>query len=160
MKVLVVYYSLSGMTRAVAAQLAQQLGADVEEIRCARYRLGFRGFVRAAYDSWADRLPQIDPLKHDPSRYDLVAIGGPMWAFRAATPVRAHLRKVAGKLPNVAFFLTHGGAPPDKAFREMEALAGRTPVATLVVPEKDVKAGQFETAVRAFAATLRERKAA
>ena len=160
MKTLVVYYSLSGMTRAVATQLAQELGADIEEIRCTRYRMGFWGFMRAAFDSWADRLPKIEAVKHAASQYDLVAIGGPMWAFRAATPVRAHLRQEASRLPKVAFFLTHGGAPPDKAFREMEALAGRTPLGTLIVPEKDVKAGQFDMAVRSFAATLRERKAA
>jgi flavodoxin len=160
MKTLVVYYSLSGMTRAVAAQLAQELGADIEEMRCTRYRMSSWGFTRAAFDSWADRLPKIDAVKHDASRYDLVAIGGPMWASRAATPVRAYLRQEAGGLPNVALFLTHGGAAPDRAFREMEALAARAPLGTLIVPEKDVKAGQFDTAVRSFAATLRERKAA
>ncbi len=83
-------------------------------------------------------------MKHAASHYDLVAIGGPMWAFRPATPVRAYLRQEASRLPKVVFFLTHGGAPPDKAFREMEARAGRTPLGTLIVPEKDVKAGQFD----------------
>jgi flavodoxin len=36
MKALVVYYSLTGMTRAVAQALVQELSADSEEIRCAR----------------------------------------------------------------------------------------------------------------------------
>lgn len=155
MSTLVVYYSLSGTTRTVATALAQELGADIEEIRCARYQTGFWGYIKAGRDSWADRLPPIEKLQHVPSAYDLVLIGAPMWAFRAATPVRAYLRKESGNFSSVAFFLTLGGAPSDKAFREMEVLAGRAPRATLVVPEKDVKARHFEPAVRSFAATLR-----
>ncbi|HWE20152.1 MAG TPA: flavodoxin [Hyphomicrobiaceae bacterium] len=158
MKTLVAYYSLSGTTRPVAAALAEELGADVQEIRCARYRPRFSGFIQAGYDSWADRLPSIETSKHPPSGYDLVVIGGPMWVWRAATPVRAYLHREASKLANVAFFLTLGGAPADKAFREMQALAGRAPTATLVVSQVDVTAGQFNPAVRSFAAALRERE--
>ena len=157
MKTLVVYYSLSGTTRTVAQSIAQELDADVDDIRCARYRPGFWGFVKAGYDSWRDRLPAIEELKHAASAYDLVLVGGPMWAFRAATPVRAYLRKEAGGLPNVAFILTHGGAPADKAFREMQVLAAREP---LVVRNQDVKAGRFASAVASFAAALRVPQAA
>jgi Flavodoxin len=160
MKTLVVYYSLSGTTRPVAAALARELGADVEEIRCGRYRRGPLGFIRAGYDSWADRLPVIAPLQYTPSAYDLVAIGGPMWAFRVATPVRAYLRREAGTFPQVAFFLTLGGAPAEKAFSEMETLAKRTPAATLALSDPDLKAGKLASAVQAFATRLKEREAA
>jgi menaquinone-dependent protoporphyrinogen IX oxidase len=160
MKTLVLYYSLSGTMRTVAASLARDLGADVEEIRCPRYRPGVWGAVRAAYDSWADRLPAIEPLTHTVSAYDLVVVGGPIWASRPATPVRACLRREAGRLSSVAFVLTLGGNEADKAFREMEALAGLPPRATLAVREGDVKAGQFASAVRAFAGSLQATKAA
>jgi flavodoxin len=159
MKALVVYYSLSGTTRRVAEALARELGADVEEIRCGRYRMGPVGFIKAAYDSWADRLPAIEHPGHTLSAYDLVVIGGPMWAFRAATPVRAFLRQEAGRFSQVAFFLTLGGAPAEKAFREMEMLAGRAPVATLALSEKDLKAGKLASSVQAFAAGLETRQA-
>jgi menaquinone-dependent protoporphyrinogen IX oxidase len=160
MKTLVVYYSLSGTTRTVAQAIAKELDADVEEIRCARYQPGFWGFVKAGYDSWRHRLPAIEELKHAASAYDLVLVGGPMWAFHAATPVRAYLRKQAGRLADVAFFLTHGGAPADKAFREMQVLAARAPISTLVVRDQDAKAGRFTPAVASFAAALRVPQAA
>ena len=82
-----------------------------------------------------------------------------MWAFRAATPVRAYLRKEAGGLPNVAFILTHGGAPADKAFREMQVLAARE-LLRFAVRNQDVKAGRFASAVASFAAALRVPQAA
>jgi hypothetical protein len=160
MKILVVYYSLSGTTRTVAHAIAQELGADIEEIRCADYQPGFWAFLKAAYDSWSDRLPEIDDVKYAVAAYDLVLVGGPMWAFRAATPIRAYLRNEAGSLPDVAFFLTHGGAPAQKAFREMQALAIRAPVSTLVLRDRDVKAGLSKPAVASFAAALRRPQAA
>lgn len=160
MKILVVYYSLTGTTRTVAQAIAQELDADIEEIRCARYQPGFWGFVRAAYDSWRDRLPAIEDAKRAASAHNLVVIGGPMWAFRVATPIRAYLRKEAGRFPEVAFFLTRGNAPAENAFREMQALAGQQPTSILVCAANDVKAGLFKPAVTSFAAALRKQQAA
>jgi flavodoxin len=92
MQTLVVYYSLSGTTRAVAVALAEELGAEVEEIRCDRYRATPWGAVRAVYDIWRGRNPPITEPQHAPSRYDLVVIGSPVWAHHVATPVRVFLR--------------------------------------------------------------------
>jgi len=160
MKALVVYYSLSGTTRVVAEALAKELPADIEEIRCGRYRRGFSGFIRAGFDSWAGRLPPIEGLTHAPSAYDLVVIGAPMWVFHVATPVRAYLKQEAGKLSRAAFFLTHGGSRADKAFHEMEALAGLPPKATLVMREADVKSRRIGSAVSSFATALQNSKVA
>ena len=86
MKVLVVYYSLSGNTCQVATVLARDLGADVEELHCGRYSLGGWGFMRAAYESWRGTLPPIEPLTHALSQYELVVIAGPIWVWHPATP--------------------------------------------------------------------------
>lgn len=160
MHALIVYYSRSGTSRAVATELAKELGADIEEIRCARYSPGFRGYLRAAGDSWRGKLPSIEPLTQVPSRYDLVVVGGPVWAFHPATPLRAYLRQQASRLPRVAFFLTHGGSAAQQSLGEMAQLAGQAPIATLVVREADVRQGKFSAAVSSFAATLRVSKAA
>ena len=61
---------------------------------------------------------------------------------------------------NVAFFLTLGGAPAEKAFSEMEVLAGRVPIATLVVRQADVTNEEFGPAVSSFASALQMTKAA
>lgn len=42
MKTLIVYYSRTGKTAKVAQRLAAALKADVVEIKCVRYRLGYQ----------------------------------------------------------------------------------------------------------------------
>ena len=159
MKNLVVYYSLSGVTRTVAAALARDLAADIEELRCSRYTLGGWGFFRAAYDSWKGNLPPIEPLAHAPSRYELVVIAGPIWAFHPATPVRTFLKQERTHLPPVAFLLTHGGSAGERSLREMEEIAGKAPLAALVVREQEVKGKRFASAISSFAGRLRKAEA-
>jgi hypothetical protein len=84
-----------------------ELGAELEEIRCPKYRPRFFGFCQAGYASWRSKIPEIGPLEHKPSDYDLVAVGGPVvsgpiWGWNASTPVRAHLMREAARLPAVA----------------------------------------------------------
>jgi flavodoxin len=159
-RTLVVYYSLTGRTRAVAQALAQELAADSEEIRCTRYRPGLWVYVKGSYDSAVGQLPAIEAPEKAPSLYDLVIVGGPIWASHVATPVRTYLQQQTGRFSRAAFVLTHRGTPPDKALREMEALARVAPIATLVLRERDVSSGTYKSAALAFAATLRKSKAA
>ena len=160
MRALVVYYSLAGTTRAVAQALAMEFGADSEEIRCGRYRMSLLSFFKAGYDSWKGRLPPIDPPSRDPSHYDLVVIGGPVWASHAATPVRTYLRDHASRFQRVAFFVTMGGTGSEPSLREMEQITGRAPMATLAVRAAEVKKESFGPAVASFAARLRAEEAA
>jgi hypothetical protein len=159
MRALVVFYSLTGTTRRVAQALAAELGAEVEEIHCSKYRPGFFGFWQAGYASWRSRIPEIGPPAHDPGNYDLVAVGGPVWGWNACTPVRAYLMHEATRLPAVAFFVTVGGVGFNQALATMEMLAGRKPSATLALRTEDFKVGKDKSAITSFAAALRRSKA-
>ncbi len=160
MRALVVFYSLTGTTRRVAQALAAALEAELEEIRCPKYRSGFFGFWRAGYASWRSKIPEIAPPQHDPSHYDLVLVGGPVWAWNACTPVRAYLMREAPRLPAVGFFVTVGGVGFERALATMQALAGREPAATLVLRTEDFKRGGDRAAIANFAAILRRSQTA
>jgi hypothetical protein len=160
MRALVVFYSLSGTTRRVAKELAAQLGADLEEIRCPIYRPGLFGFWRAGYASWRNKIPEIAPSTYPASDYDLVVVGGPVWAWNACTPVRAYLMREAARLRALGFFVTVGGVGFEQALATMEALAGRKPLATLALKTEDFKRGEDRAGIASFAAALSRSKAA
>ncbi|MFD0737885.1 flavodoxin family protein [Lysobacter koreensis] len=130
---LIAYYSMSGHTRSLAHEIRNATGAELEEIREPQPRHGFGGVVRALFDAVARRTPPILATSHDPADYELLVIGGPVWAGRMAAPVRTYAQRYGTQAPHVAFFCTEGGRGADTAFADLERLCQKPPDATLVV---------------------------
>lgn len=130
---LIAYYSMSGHTRKLANEIRQATDAELEEIREPRPRQGFNGVMRALFDGIARRTPPILPASHNPADYELLVIGGPVWAGRMAAPVRTYAQRYGAQAPHVAFFCTEGGHGADTAFADLEKLCQKPPDATLVV---------------------------
>jgi len=153
-KTLIVYYSRTGITRQVARDLAERLGADLEEIQDTKRRGGPLGWLSGVRDALAKKVLPIGSLAHDPADYDRVLIGTPVWAGTMATAVRTFLADHGARLPETAFFCTLAGKNPAHTFEHMAAASGRTPLATIALRAKDVKAGRHVGAVNEFAAKL------
>jgi len=153
-RTLIAYYSMSGHTRTIANELREATGADVEEIVEPHPRHGFGGMVRAMVDAVARRKPPISPPTHDPADYDVVAIGGPVWAGRMASPVRTYAQQFGGKVPHIVFFCTEGGRGADTAFADLEKICGHAPEATLVVDAAHMPAVEHHAALSRFASRL------
>ncbi|MFZ1990754.1 MAG: hypothetical protein WAW96_13415 [Alphaproteobacteria bacterium] len=161
MKCLVVFYSLSGKTKALAERAAQLLGAELAEIRSSKYGRGFFGFFRAAIDGAKGRLPPIEFSGPSPDLYDFVLLLAPVWAGHAATPMRAYLTQHRGKLKRAAFVLTCGGHCPPAAFDELAAIAGVKSQAQFVLRDKDRKGGSYVSAeLDEFLSPLKTQQAA
>lgn len=128
-KALVVYFSRSGTTRALASAIAKMLAADLEEICDCSNRAGPGGYVRSLVDAIRKRPAEIVPAGLSASAYELVVIGSPVWAGSVSTPVRSYLTENRARLPQVAFFCSFGGHGADGALREMRQLAGEPAVA-------------------------------
>lgn len=85
--VLVVYYSRSGNTEAMAREIARKLQADIQNIKTEKYTLDFKGQREAGRDADLEVLPPISPAVMDLSQYRLVFLGSPIWWYRPATPL-------------------------------------------------------------------------
>ena len=153
---LVVYYSNSGHTRAVAEKIADGLCADIQEIRLSRAKgLPIFFMLRAV---WGIIRRASWPVVNEPAPlngYRLLVVGSPIWGGRMAPPVRGWLKD--NRLPRdarLAAFFTVSGVTPPHAFEEVERIAGRELSATLSVNDKDRKADRVDGEVQAFVAKL------
>jgi hypothetical protein len=92
----------------------------------------------------------IHPARYRPADYPLVIIGTPIWGWRLVPSMRAYLLREAGHFDRVAFFCTEGGSGSEGAFREMQTLTGKLPLATLVVRQPDFKEKKVDQLVGDF----------
>ena len=109
--ILIVYYSWSGNTRALAEVIREKLGADMAEIQpVTPYPSAYNACVELAGKEQKEGIfPAIRPLGIDVSQYDVILAGSPNWWGSWAGPVRTflHTQPLAGK--TVLPFCTHGG---------------------------------------------------
>jgi flavodoxin len=105
--VLVVYYSRSGNTEAMAREVARKFNADIVKIEAERYPLDYQGWRNAANDA-DDKVTmvQISPEIIDMRKYRLVFIGSPIWWYRPAPPLWTFVEKNDFKEKNVILFNT------------------------------------------------------
>lgn len=109
-KVLVLYYSQSENTRAVADVIALALGADEEEILpVVPYDGSYEETIqRSRLEREGNNLPEIQPLKVDLSAYDVVFLGYPIWYGTYALPVATLLEQIDLSGKKVVPFCTFG----------------------------------------------------
>ncbi len=96
----------------------------------------------------------IDAPTHDPAPYDLVVIGAPVWAWAVFSPVRAYLTATKSQLRDVGLFCTLGGVGAQRAFAQMQGIAGKAPRATCYARQIDMESGAYCERVASFAKTL------
>ncbi len=155
MNTLVVFYSRTGTTRTVAQRIARELDADLEELSEPKDRHGLRGYLRSGFDARLDRWVTLEALDRDPTSYDLVVVGTPVWVSSLSAPVRTFLGNHAGRLRNVAFFVTQGGRGDRRVLGQMASVVGAKPRATLTLTQREVEQGTIASAITSFVAALR-----
>mgnify|MGYP001826151465 CR=1 FL=1 len=153
-KKLVCYYSHTGHTQKIAELIAENIGADIERIIDAKSREGVLGYLTAGRDAMLKRQSRIQPTRKDPSQYDVVILGTPIWAWNLSPPMRTYISEQKAKFNQVAFFCTEGGAGGNRAFRQMANLIGKQPVATLELNETDLKGESYKDKVDGFVEQL------
>ncbi len=151
---LVVYYSLTGHTRQIAEAIAAAHEADLEVIEDTFNRDTGLGRPRSAIEGLLGLRSSITPPKHDPSEYDLVVVGTPVWSARLSSPVRAYLNQQRASLERVAFFCTQGGIGGKWALQNMATVCGQRPIARMIISESQLNTPVAEEKIAQFVSEI------
>jgi len=123
MKTAVVYYSLHGDCAFAAEQIKALLNADL--IRLETRDEKKRSFLGKML--WGGSMaslhikPGLKPYTFDPSAYELIVIGTPVWAWSPAPPIQTFLGEANLSGKKIALFICHGSGPK-KAMKKFKAL--------------------------------------
>ena len=111
-KVLVLYYSQTSNTKTVAQEIANKLGADIEEIVAVNpYDGDFEATInRCMQEREKGTKPEIKPIAANLDDYDTIFIGYPVWFGTFAPPMAAFLHDMeALAVQNRTFALAQNG---------------------------------------------------
>ena len=145
-KVLVLYYSQTSNTKAVASEIATRLNADIEEITLVEpYDTAFQATIeRCKADREKGVIPEINPLKSNIADYDVVFIGYPIWFGTYAPPIASMLDKVDLSGKKVVPFCTFGSGGLESSVKD---LAEKQPNAE-ILPGYGVRAARMDAVPR------------
>jgi hypothetical protein len=138
----------------VAEALAAELKCDAEEIVATKSRAGFVGIMRSLIEAMRRRPAQIATARFNPSSYDLVVIGTPVWAWSVSSPIRGYMIDNSNNLPQVAFFCTLQHRGDEAKFAQMQDFAGKVPRTKVAFRAEDVIAGRFRSGLAEFIRAL------
>lgn len=141
-KVIVLYYSQTSNTKAVATEIATRLGADIEEIVP---MIPFDGDFKATIDRCMQEREQgivteIQPLTADMAKYEVVFIGYPVWFGTYAPPIATFLDNVDLSGKKIVPFCTFGSGGLESSIKD---LAEKQPKAE-ILPGYGVRAARLE----------------
>ncbi len=141
-KVLVLYYSQTSNTKAVATEIANRLSADIEEVTLVEpYDTAFQATIeRCKADREKGITPEIQPLKSNIADYDVIFIGYPIWFGTFAPPMASLLDKVDLSGKKVVPFCTFGSGGLESSVKD---LAEKQPNAE-ILPGYGVRAARID----------------
>lgn len=133
-KVLVAYFSASGVTAKVADRLAKVIGADLFEIKPTQpytnADLDWTNKKSRSSVEMADRnsRPQIANKVADMSKYDVVFVGFPIWWYREPSVIDTFMESYDFSGKQVVPFATSGGSGMGDSGNIMQKLAPKATV--------------------------------
>ena len=121
-KVLVLYYSQTS-TKTVAQEIANKLGADIEEIVAVNpYDGDFEATInRCMQEREKGVKPEIKPIAANLADYDTIFIGYPVWFGTFAPPMAAFLDQADLSGKKIVPFCTFGSGGLNTSVKELAA---------------------------------------
>jgi len=117
---MVVFFSRSGKTRAVAEGIARELGASLGEIRLKKVKNRIPTFTEIRAMQKRGELPGIHTDFPDVEKCGEIILGGPVWGFNIAPPVLSFVESVTWSGKKVHLFVTEAGLGGGRALVHLE----------------------------------------
>ena len=149
-KTLVVYFSVSGDTKAVALALAEGLQADIEEIIPVP-------LYSSADLNWRDRnsrstlemqdessRPKIQKTEYDVKNYETILIGFPIWWGIEPRVVDTYIDENDLRGKKIIVFATSGGSSVDGSVKHLKKLYPNLKFTKGFLLNKDINRAKIE----------------
>ena len=126
-KVLVAYFSASGVTKGIAQQLAEATGGTLHEIKPAQpytdADLDWRNKQSRSSVEMQDKSsrPAITDKLKNMQDYDIIYVGFPIWWYTCPTIINTFMEAYDFKGKTVIPFATSGGSSIKKACEDLKA---------------------------------------
>lgn len=110
MRTIVIYYSLDWNTKYIAETITKELSWDILELKTTKELLDKDSFMK--YLWWWKMVymkeePELIEFNIDFSKYDLIIIWTPVWAFNYTPPLATFFSKYKLENKNIAIFCCH-----------------------------------------------------
>lgn len=132
-KALVLYYSQTGTTKAVAEEIQKNLNCDIE---CIEVEVPYDGtymetIERCGKELESGEMPAVKPLQHNVADYDVIFLGYPVWYGTYCNPIAGLIKNENFEGKKVITFVTFGSG----------GLAASTEKLQAALPQAEVNAG-------------------
>ena len=84
------------------------------------------------------RTSKINPITKNPSDYDLIIIGTPVWASNVATPIYTYLMEYNKEFKKIASFCTCMSSGYEKTLKNISLLTGKEQTSTMFLTAEDM----------------------
>ena len=129
-KILVVYFSETGNTQALAKIISDQVGGDFRRIETVKaYPSGNALYDYAKKERDDDARPELKDLGVNPEDYDVIFVGYPMWWYTLPMPMYTFFDAYDFSGKTIVPFNTHHGSGDGGTY---ETIKGFEPNATVL----------------------------
>ncbi len=126
MTITTLFYSFTGVTRGIAEKIQAECGGELIEATAVKPYSKFTAYAKGGLRAMKGEADKVKPSPIDVSKSDLLVIGTPVWALRAAPPTNGIVQALTGCEGKTAvIFATCGGEAKDTLMHLAEALAAK-----------------------------------
>lgn len=127
---MVIFYSWSGNTKSIAAQIHQKVGGDLIELELIKpYSTNYNTCLdEAKRDQERDARPELKTRIADMGQYDVIYLGYPNWWATIPMPIATLLESYDFTGKTIVPFCSHGGGRLGQSVTDIAKLAPQSTI--------------------------------